>query len=266
MIKGCANVGVGGSNLSSPTSTSSTRKIRMTLPLSDMEGSSSDATRKVRLELPLTTGSSSSSSPASLPMKNVWYFCCLSAVLLIFNGIYVSQYAVRKGGGSGGRGTIDFEQRQQQQQQQQSIISTYQLPQNYSLPAWYFDKKNEDSNPKRRPTVDEPFIFFHQRKAGGSTMREQLFEAANKTEVFIPCYKRNTDGIIDENIQISCETYHTPTNMNPKPPTIYGGHLYYTSFIKTIQLSHLPLEEFAKPKFTLPQPNFTCFTVFRERK
>jgi hypothetical protein len=184
-------------------------------------------------------------------------------MILIFNGLYVSQFAIRNGGVSG-RGSIDFQQRQKQQTATQSIISTYEIHQNYYLPSFYFDKKK--GNPKRRPSVDEPFIFFHQRKAGGSTMREQLFQAANRTEVFIPCYKRNTDDIVEENIKIGCETYHTPTRLNRDPPTIYGGHLYYSSFIKTIQLSHIPLKKFAKPKFASPQPNFTCFTVFRERK
>jgi hypothetical protein len=67
-------------------------------------------------------------------MKNAWYFCCLSGMILIFNGLYVSQYAIQNGGASG-RGSIDFQQRQKQQTATQSIISTYEIRQNYYLPS-----------------------------------------------------------------------------------------------------------------------------------
>ena len=78
---------------------------------------------------------------------------------------------------------------------------------------------NFDFPATRPPSLTKPFIFFHQRKAGGTTIRQMLFSASqviNSTS-FIPCHTPGLD----------CQTYYTPSSVDfPSPiPTVYGGHL-----------------------------------------
>eukprot|EP00977_Amphora_coffeiformis_P021647 scaffold9676_cov200-Amphora_coffeaeformis.AAC.4 len=62
---------------------------------------------------------------------------------------------------------------------------------------------------------------------------------------------------------LPCETYHTPSRRMKEDITIYGGHLYYTSFMRTFFNDHsgIPAEVAVLQP---PEPNFTCFTTFRE--
>ena len=104
------------------------------------------------------------------------------------------------------------------------------------------------------PTVENPFVFFHQRKSGGSTWRSVIFEAALgqakelitsldihraaeprevPIEAFIPCFTH------------PCATWTIPNPFGPDGKgrnfTIYAGHLHWSS----IHLSLPPRTRFA---------------------
>lgn len=63
----------------------------------------------------------------------------------------------------------------------------------------------------------QPFIFYHQRKAGGTSIRETLAETAEKEDLksFIPCFP-----------PVACDTYHIPYD---KQYAIYAGHFQWGS-------------------------------------
>ena len=56
--------------------------------------------------------------------------------------------------------------------------------------------------PVPKVSNDYPFLFFHQRKAGGSSIRETLFDSAKKSQInaFVPCFSA------------ACDTYTLPNN------------------------------------------------------
>ena len=58
----------------------------------------------------------------------------------------------------------------------------------------------------------EPFIFFHQRKAGGTSIRENLHKASRKLDLksFIPCYN-----------QVKCNVYSMG---HDQAYALYAGH------------------------------------------
>lgn len=63
--------------------------------------------------------------------------------------------------------------------------------------------------------IDHPFFFFHQRKAGGSSIRESLYDVSQhvlQTAAFIPCYTAD------------CDLYNVPSKTRY---SIYTGHLRY---------------------------------------
>ena len=65
-------------------------------------------------------------------------------------------------------------------------------------------------------TTKRPFIFFHQRKAGGSSIRKTLYNGARKKNLktYIPCHG------------VKCDTYTLPTTLTAKnAAVIYGGHI-----------------------------------------
>lgn len=64
-------------------------------------------------------------------------------------------------------------------------------------------------------STKQPFILFHQRKAGGSSLRQTLNFAANELHLpsFFPC--RN---------KVPCDTYHLPKD---DAYAIYGGHFHW---------------------------------------
>ena len=91
------------------------------------------------------------------------------------------------------------------------------------------------------PTLRYPFIFFHQRKAGGTSVRETLKEAGNLT-------KLNTYVICS--VDQTCDHYSIP---------IRGVHAVYAG--------HIPWGEVYKFNRFGPEHNrdkFSCLTNFRE--
>ena len=95
---------------------------------------------------------------------------------------------------------------------------------------------------KRVDHIDEdnPFVFFHQRKAGGTSIRHGLMiDSKNKhLSNYIMCYS----------ITI-CDDYHLP---NDKKYAIYAGHFPWNSLI---DLNRLHVNNVL---------NFSCTTNFRE--
>ena len=120
------------------------------------------------------------------------------------------------------------------------LLEDYKLPQAYKA---------------QLPSKDVPFIFFHQRKAGGTTMSSQIFKAAQNISlpVFIPCFAG-----------IPCETYQPPQTTNfSKIPAIYGGHLYYSGLMRTLTLHHNNNRHGNTATLKKYEPQYTCFTSFR---
>lgn len=71
-------------------------------------------------------------------------------------------------------------------------------------------------------TTTRPFIFFHQRKAGGSSIRATLHAGAKKKNLksYIPCLSS------EKNLRLSCDTYTLPEILTAKnAAVIYGGHI-----------------------------------------
>ena len=168
-------------------------------------------------------------------------------------------------------------EKQQQEQPPKSYLQHTTIPSDYKLPEYYYTSDNY-------PTVDLPFMYFHQRKTGGSTIRSYIkyhfidneedknsnsTKPTTTTTTYIPCKTH----------KLNCETYYTPTYTEQKTqqiPTVYGGHLYYSSFLRTLRLNHLLITKTNAnnktitnkmvPNYNPPKPKFTCFTLFRERK
>lgn len=92
------------------------------------------------------------------------------------------------------------------------------------------------------PEVSEqhPFILFHQRKAGGSSLRDTLFFASKLLNIssFIPCH--NAD----------CDIYNFPRN---KPYSIYAAHFKWgvqsdlAKFNKTLRTQYSCTTNFRHP-------------------
>lgn len=84
-----------------------------------------------------------------------------------------------------------------------------------------------------------PFIFFHQRKAGGTSIRSTLHQAALSMNVsdYIPCFTGK------------CFDYHIPTNQSF---AIYGGHFQWS---EGANINHASSSSVSK---------FSCMTNLRE--
>jgi len=67
------------------------------------------------------------------------------------------------------------------------------------------------------PSKESPFIFFHQRKAGGSTFRQFLYDAANSIGVksWIPSCRFG---------KVKCYMFGIPMH---EKYAVYGGHFRY---------------------------------------
>ena len=108
------------------------------------------------------------------------------------------------------------------------------------------------------PSEKNPFMFFHQRKAGGTTIRRALTMATNELNItltFIPC----------KTLGVECQTYYTPSSTDFKGRIVYGGHLFYNPFIKTLSLHHSSAnDDVGGNLMSPPEPKFTCLTIFRE--
>lgn len=102
------------------------------------------------------------------------------------------------------------------------------------------------------PSEKRPFIFFHLRKAGGSTVRDQLVQAAKKKylQSFVACH----DGV-------PCETYNPPQEFRDDGNyyAIYGGHFYYPSMLKSLYVSERLGSRVAPSNL-----NFDCFVLLRK--
>lgn len=98
------------------------------------------------------------------------------------------------------------------------------------------------------PSEVHPFVFFHQRKSGGSTLRFSMNNASNELNLtrFIPVYNRVKSGV-----------FKVPS----KPRySVYGGHFSWTSNIENIGGGHNVLES----TNSCNRDNFSCLTNFRE--
>ena len=115
------------------------------------------------------------------------------------------------------------------------------------------------------PSPSRPFVFFHQRKAGGTTMRSLIATTAQKLGLhfFLPCFAR-----------VSCETYEPPQGKSDmvKQVSVLGGHLYWPALEKSLEINKVidshwkiqqPGKEGASPSSYARAP-FDCFTSFRE--
>ena len=95
-------------------------------------------------------------------------------------------------------------------------------------------------------SVSNPVILFHQRKAGGSSLRNVLFKASKHLNLshFIPCHG-----------SVPCDTYTFKGSRN----AIYAGH-FPIQEAKHL-LRHVPMDD----DFSFIQKhNFTCLSNFRD--
>ena len=101
--------------------------------------------------------------------------------------------------------------------------------------------------PLEMPTPMTPFVFFHLRKTGGSSIRDMLYNASHQMNLtsFLPCYGN-----------VSCKTYFLPPD--EKIFSLYGGHLFYDDVRNTLNLRRE--ENYS----SFPSTNtFSCLTVIR---
>jgi len=109
----------------------------------------------------------------------------------------------------------------------------------------------------------KPFIFFHLRKAGGSSFRRWVYAASQNQQLtsYIPCYPYPYEKLAIP--RISCESYFFPyRKTNAKQYHVFGGHLYYPSLQKYFYMArhdrssilHDPSDDAIK---------FSCFIMFR---
>lgn len=95
-------------------------------------------------------------------------------------------------------------------------------------------------------SVNNPVVLFHQRKAGGSSLRSVLFKASQQLNLshFIPCYG-----------SVPCDTYTFKGSRN----AIYAGH-FPIQEVKHL-LRHVPMHsDFS----SIQKHNFTCLSNFRD--
>ena len=91
---------------------------------------------------------------------------------------------------------------------------------------------------------NHPLIFFHQRKAGGTSIRDSLYKVSkhNKLSNYIVCFSKHVHD---------CDMYELPVT---QLYSIYGGHFHWNS-LRYLNRFHLSNgSDF----------NFSCITNFRE--
>lgn len=102
-----------------------------------------------------------------------------------------------------------------------------------------------------KPSENKPFIFFHQRKAGGSTFRQFLYDAANNlgARSWIPSCRFGP---------IPCAVFALPTHAKF---AVYGGHFRYMEAHKNFVVTNFKtfLQNKRKPK----HKPFTCLVTAR---
>ena len=91
---------------------------------------------------------------------------------------------------------------------------------------------------------NHPLIFFHQRKAGGTSIRDSLYQVSirNNLSNYIVCYSKHA---------YDCDMYELPVT---QLYSIYGGHFHWNS-LRYLNRFH---------PFNGSDFNFSCFTNFRE--
>jgi hypothetical protein len=201
--------------------------------------------------------------------------CYVGGTLRNLRGLQKVQYTTQK------------QRHEQRRRQNANNYLQITIPSDYRLPDYYTPGYDN------YPSVELPFIYFHQRKTGGSTIRsymkshfidddddeeeEEEESLSNNTShrqptavTYIPCKTH----------ELSCETYYAPSVREKQKlyvPTVYGGHLYYSSFLRTLRVNHYSfvtkindqnqtVTHRRGPEYNPPKPKFTCFTLFRERK
>lgn len=108
---------------------------------------------------------------------------------------------------------------------------------------------------QKLPTLDKPFIYIHQRKSGGTSVRRAIVNAAvdlklNDT-IFVPCFQQvqqafhlpwqlvpdccNSPGFLvclyteGYCLQVHCETFQPDPRRANRSVSIYAGHFnWYT--------------------------------------
>ena len=99
--------------------------------------------------------------------------------------------------------------------------------------------------PQVKPTLQNPFIFFHQRKSGGTAFRNRLFESAqaikiDPASIFIACF-----------LNVSCDVYSLDSAWQSRPSLrIVGGHMYYGHVVRYLRRK-------------APGAAPACFTIMR---
>lgn len=101
------------------------------------------------------------------------------------------------------------------------------------------------------PRASRPWVFFHQRKAGGSSVRKAVAAAAKRAGLarWIPCF----DGV-------DCATFAAPTEIGALgKATVLGGHLRWPTVVQSLYINAT-----RRPTLDHPRPAFDCYTGFRE--
>lgn len=90
---------------------------------------------------------------------------------------------------------------------------------------------------------NHPLIFFHQRKAGGTSIRDTLFQVSRQNNLshYIVCYSERHN----------CDVIELPVK---KLFSIYGGHFHWNSLRYLNRFRPSNGSDF----------NFSCITNFRE--
>ena len=99
-----------------------------------------------------------------------------------------------------------------------------------------------------RPTTAQPFVFFHQRKAAGSSMRWVIVQAARKFNAtyFVPCYNGTP-----------CLTFAPPSD-GRATQTLFAAHFYWPAVGRALRMAQHPGAHYGA------DAQFSCFTNFRE--
>ena len=89
-----------------------------------------------------------------------------------------------------------------------------------------------------------PFIFFHQRKSGGQSLRSTLVAAARKLKLsyFVPCFNKiKCDIYTMPMIMSAAQGSHLNAAVTHKSATsvaVYGGHFYWGAQKRLLKTTH----------------------------
>lgn len=129
--------------------------------------------------------------------------------------------------------------------------------------------------PYRLPSEHSPFVFFHLRKCGGSTVRPQVADSAVALglKFFIPCQEGKKGNAIPRGTShgVSCNFYHFEgfyLDGSGKNVAVLAGHFYWNdvhrlSYWSAKEASTLPEKKVVRPYADL-EPQFSCFILVRD--